>query len=120
MMAMDPLSKISIYIQKIWGIPLPVQVLEVPLTPIAILLYKNRLILIDAENRNKRWYSKTTLPNTPVEMSDLFTQAADPRFGEQAALAIMDDKLIVFKANAIFYQTGDGPDSTGANNDFTE
>jgi hypothetical protein len=31
----------------------------------------------------------------------------------------MDDKLIIFKKNAMYYITGDGPDNTGANNDFT-
>jgi hypothetical protein len=30
----------------------------------------------------------------------------------------MDDKLIMFKKNAIYYLTGDGPDNTGANSDY--
>jgi hypothetical protein len=32
----------------------------------------------------------------------------------------MDDKLILFKKDAIYYLTGNGPDNTGANNDFSE
>jgi hypothetical protein len=32
----------------------------------------------------------------------------------------LDDKLIIFKNNAIYYITGNGPDVTGANNDFSE
>jgi hypothetical protein len=31
----------------------------------------------------------------------------------------MDDKLIIFKKDAIYYLTGNGPDNTGANSDFT-
>jgi hypothetical protein len=87
---------------------------------IGMVNYKNRLFLIDAENRNVLWYSKTTLQSTPVELSDEFTEFVDPRFGVMGAISVMDDKLIIFKSNAIFYQTGDGPDATGANNDLSE
>lgn len=86
----------------------------------AISNFKNHLMMIDSENRNSIWYSKKLLQNTPVEMSDVFKLFVDPRFGESAALAPMDDKFIVFKQNAIFYFTGNGPDSTGGNNDFSE
>jgi hypothetical protein len=86
----------------------------------AMTLYKNRLMGVAAEDRNTLWYSKQTLEATPVEMSDLFTLFIDPRFGTMTALSVMDDKLIIFKNNAIFYLVGEGPDNTGANNDFTE
>lgn len=82
--------------------------------------FKNRLMLIDSENKDQEWYSKQVIQNTPVEMSDLFTQFIDPRFGPLTAIAVMDDKQILFKENAIFYQVGNGPDNTGANNDFSE
>jgi hypothetical protein len=32
----------------------------------------------------------------------------------------MDDKLIIFKANAIYYINGTGPDNTGANNQYSQ
>lgn len=93
---------------------------------IASTLYKNRLFLIDAEDQNLLWYSKIVIEAVPVEMSDLFTLYVAPTTGTQGstgpctALAAMDDKLIVFKANAAYYVTGAGPDSTGANNDFSD
>lgn len=87
---------------------------------IGTTLYKNRVFLITAEDRNTLWYSKQTLESTPVEMNDSFTLYIDPRFGVMTAISVMDDKLIIFKANAIFYFTGEGPDNTGANNDFSE
>ena len=88
-------------------------------------LYNNRLFLVDAEDQNLLWYSKQIIEATPVEMSDLFTLYISPTTGAQGstgtitALAPMDSNLIIFKANAIYYMTGFGPDNTGANNDFT-
>jgi hypothetical protein len=32
----------------------------------------------------------------------------------------MDDKLVIFKQNVIYYITGRGPDNTGSNNDFSD
>ncbi len=92
----------------------------------SVALYKNRLFLINAENRNQVWYSKPCLDETPVEMSDLFTRFVAPTSGAQGstgilkALAPMDDKLIFFKSDAAYYMTGNGPDIAGGNDDFSE
>jgi hypothetical protein len=92
----------------------------------ASALFKNRLFLIDAEDQNLLWYSKQVIQNTPVEMSDLLTLYVAPTSGAQGstgvikALSAMDDKLIIFKKDAIYYVTGTGPDNTGANNDFSD
>ncbi len=89
-------------------------------------LYKNRMVLIDAENRNLLWYSKQVIEGVPVEFSDLFTIYVAPTSGAQGstgvvtALSAMDDKLIIFKANAIYYITGSGPNNAGTENDFSE
>lgn len=89
-------------------------------------LFKNRLFLIDAEDRNLLWYSKQVIEGTPVEMSDLLTLYIAPTSGAQGstgpltAISAMDDKLIMFKKDAIYYLTGIGPDNTGAQNDFTD
>lgn len=92
----------------------------------ASAMYKNRLFLIDAEDPNLLWYSKQVIQNTPVEMSDLLTIYVAPTTGAQGstgpmtALSAMDDKLIMFKQDAIYYLTGNGPDNTGAQNDFSD
>lgn len=92
----------------------------------ATALFKNRLWLIDAEDPNLLWFSKVVIEGTPVEMSDLLTLFVAPTSGAQGstgdvtALSAMDDKLIIFKRDAIYYVTGTGPDNTGANNDFTD
>lgn len=92
----------------------------------AMTLYKSRLFLVDAEDRNLLWFSKQVIEATPVEMSDLFTiyvaptTSAAANTGPITALSALDDKLIIFKADAIYYITGTGPDNTGANNDFSD
>lgn len=89
-------------------------------------IFDNRLWLVDSENKNLLWYSKIVLPETPVEMSDLFTvfvtptKSAQGATGTVTALCPMDDKLIIFKEDAIYYLNGIGPDATGANSQYSE
>jgi hypothetical protein len=89
-------------------------------------LNKSRLFVVDAEDRNLLWFSKQVIEGTPVEFSDLFTVFVAPTISAQgdtgpiSSLSAMDDKLVIFKKNAIYYLTGFGPDNTGANNDFSD
>lgn len=89
-------------------------------------LFDTRLWLVDAEDKNLLWYSKQVIEHTPVEMSDLFTMyiapttAAQGSTGPITAIAPMDDKLIIFKQNAIYYINGTGPDNTGANGQYSQ
>lgn len=89
-------------------------------------LFNNRLFLIDAEDRNLLWFSKQVIEAVPVEMSDLLTVYVAPTSGAQGstgpmtALGAMDDKLIIFKKDAIYYINGNGPDNTGANSTFSD
>lgn len=97
-----------------------------PPASIASALFNNRLFLVDAEDQNLLWYSKQVIESTPVEMSDLLTIYVAPTTGAQGstgpmtALGAMDDKLIVFKKDAMYYINGIGPDNTGANNGFSD
>lgn len=92
----------------------------------SVSLYKARQFLIDAEDKNLLWYSKQVIESTPVEFSDLFTIYVAPTISAQGStgpmkcLSSMDDKLVIFKRDAIYYLVGNGPDNTGANNDFSE
>lgn len=89
-------------------------------------LFDTRLWLVDAEDKNLLWFSKQVIEATPVEMSDLFTMfiapttAAQGSTGPITAIAPMDDKLIIFKGNAIYYINGQGPDNTGSNNNYSQ
>lgn len=93
---------------------------------IASTLFDDRLWLIDAEDQNLLWYSKQVIEATPVELSDLFTLYIAPTIGAQGstgtmtAIAPLDDKLVIFKKDAIYYINGTGPDNTGANNQYSQ
>lgn len=93
---------------------------------VASALFNNRLFLIDAEDRNLLWFSKQVIEGVPIEMSDLLTLFIAPTTGAQGstgpmiALGAMDEKLIIFKRNAIYYINGSGPDNTGANSSFSD
>lgn len=92
----------------------------------AITTFDDRLWTISAEDKNVLNFSKQVIENTPVEMSDLFTFYVAPNVGAEGptgdmqAIAPMDDKLIIFKASAMYYINGVGPDNTGANNQYSQ
>lgn len=89
-------------------------------------LFNNRLWVLDAEDQNLLWFSKQVIEATPIEMSDLLTVYVAPTISAQGstgpivALAALDDKLIIFKKDAIYYLNGNGPDNTGANNQYSQ
>lgn len=91
-----------------------------------VALFKSRVFLIDSEDTDTLWYSKQIIQGVPAEFSDLFTIYIPPAPGGELATGItkalytMDDKLIIFKDNALYYITGTGPDNAGGNNDFSE
>lgn len=81
--------------------------------------FKNRIILVDAENPLQWWFSKQVIQSFPAEFSDVLVQNIDQKGGNITALNTMDDKLIFFKQSNIWYVIGDGPSANGQNNDFT-
>jgi hypothetical protein len=94
-------------------------------------LFRSRLLAVSAEDPNTLFFSKQVIAGTPVEMSDLFTYYIAPTTGAQGstgpttAISGLDDKVIAFKSQngvgtGIYYFTGNGPDNTGANNDFSD
>ncbi len=90
-----------------------------------LFLFDDRLWGITSEDNNLLWYSKQVIEATPVEFSDLFTIYVNPNVGAQGPTgpltcgAAMDDKLVLFKASAINYLNGQGPDNTGANSQYS-
>lgn len=97
-----------------------------PPAAVAVTVWKNRVWLLTAEDRNLCWYSKPIIQGVPVEFTDLQTLYVAPSTstqgtaGESTALAPLDDKLIIFKEGSAYYVSGTGPDVTGANNDFSD
>lgn len=58
------------------------------------------------------YYSKSFRQGHPVEWSALQFLSVAPQTGAITALATMDDKLIIFKANTVLLLSGDGPSLT--------
>lgn len=88
-------------------------------------LFNQRLFALSAEDQNQVFYSKRVINATPVEMSDLFsiyiapTISAQGNTGPIKAISSLDDKLILFKKDAIYYVTGAGPNDAGQQDDFS-
>jgi len=89
-----------------------------PPASLVLTSYKNRLVCVSSENPKKLLYSKKRTPLGPVEFSDVFSIVLNKAI-RITALAEFDQKLIIFEPNQIFYITGNGPTSTGAQNDFS-
>lgn len=91
-----------------------------------VTLFDTRVWSISAEDQNLLNYSKQVIESVPVEMSDFLTFYVAPNAGTSAStgpmkcLFPMDDKIIIFKKNAIFYINGTGPDNTGANSQYSQ
>jgi hypothetical protein len=92
----------------------------------ALTSFDDRLCGIDSENKNALWFSKRVIQATPVDLSDLFTLFVNPNIGAQGptgpmrCIAPMDDKLIIFKKNAIYFINGTGPDDTGVGSQYSQ
>jgi hypothetical protein len=84
-----------------------------------VTLHKNRLFLGGLDEIGFISYSKEFVSGEGVAFSDFFTIPVDPASGNVTALASMDDKLIIFKKDAIYSLVGDGPLDTGAQNNFS-
>jgi len=89
-------------------------------------LFDNRLWYINSEKGTELWYSKLVTADTPVETTDLQTYYVAPTIGSNNQLGPikvlfpMDDKLIAFRGDSIVYINGNGPDATGASNQYSQ
>jgi hypothetical protein len=79
----------------------------------AMTLHNNRLWVIDTENPNTVWYTKTLSPGTGISFSDLLTAQIDSVGGKCVGLAHMDDKLIVLGEKLPLLLSGDGANDAG-------
>lgn len=82
--------------------------------------FQNRIFLAGLEDFNQIQYSKLREQGKPVEFNDTLNIVINPIGGVIKALAAMDDKLIIFKEQAIFFITGNGPNNQGEQDNFIE
>lgn len=81
--------------------------------------FQNRIFLINA-NEDKLFYSKITFEGFPVEFNDALTITIPDRGDSCTALKSMDDKLVIFKEDSIYFLSGDGPNNLGEQDTFIE
>lgn len=81
--------------------------------------FKNRLIGVTKDNENQVSYSKQVIDGYGVEFNDSFLFNVSSTGGEVSGVGVIDEKLIFFKSNKIYYVLGDGPNPMGLQNDFT-
>jgi hypothetical protein len=87
--------------------------------PRFIARYRNRAVVIPAEAPGQWLFSKSVMPAVPIEFNP--QQFFNPVQGGGTPLNCgieMDDKLILFSENGIYWTTGDGPAPNGTGNDY--
>lgn len=74
---------------------------------------KDRLWLVNADFRTELSYSKNLRPGRQPEFTNQHLIDIDDNYGDITGLSAIDDNLVVFKRNAIYFVTGDGFDDGG-------
>jgi hypothetical protein len=82
-------------------------------------VFNNRMFAVSSENPKILYYSKKRQAKKPVEFSDVF-QIVMNKAERVTGLIEMDEKLIIFEPQRIFYITGTGPTDAGLQNSFSE
>lgn len=78
--------------------------------------FKERIFSCDGNLR--LYYSKSRIDGAALEFNDAMYIEMDAHGGPITGAFQLDDKLIVFKRNAIYYITGDGPNIAGGGGAF--
>lgn len=71
------------------------------------------------ENRRAFGWTKRYQEGVGVEFTENFTGLIEDKYGDLTALAPLGERFILFKRDAFYWISGDGPDDQG-NGDFTE
>jgi hypothetical protein len=73
-----------------------------------------RVWIVSAEDSTQLWYSKEYKPGAGIGFNPALTmRVTGDGYGGITALAAMDGRLIVFKSQAIYVVSGDGPNDLG-------
>lgn len=84
-----------------------------------IATFDDRIVLSGLDDPYAYWISQQAIPGAPAQFSASLVTRLDPDGGPITAILRMDDKLVFFKENAIFYIAGTGPSATGDGSQIT-
>ena len=79
---------------------------------------KTRVFMAGLEDGYRILYSKEQVRGEGAEFNDALEIRLSATGGRETAIAVMDERLIIFRDALIEYLPGDGPDNTGADNTF--
>lgn len=87
----------------------------------AITTWQNRVVLAGLEAADDVWFSKEFKNDgEAVAFNDELKKTVKPEGGGLTAVAALDEKLLVFKADRFLYTAGSGPNNAGQLGDFGE
>ena len=89
-----------------------------PPVPGPMAVYRNRVFVVDSTNPLNLYYSKIVNSAAAVDFYALAKIEVDPTGGAITGLAVLDDKLLIFKENYVRQITGNGPDALNQNSDY--
>jgi hypothetical protein len=116
----DKQSDAAIATNAVWLGSGDIGVVE-PLVPssfVAAWPYNGRIMGV-GDDRTTVWFSTKSIQGEVPRFNDLFTFPILNMAGPLVSGTQMDDKCILFSANKIAYFTGDGPNDTNQQNDFS-
>jgi len=80
---------------------------------------KNRIFLVNAENRKEFWYSKKVTPQIGLGFNPALRDRIEEGVNEIKVMQAMDDKVCFAEDSQWFFISGDGPNDLGVNNTFS-
>lgn len=84
-----------------------------------VVPWNGRIVVVDSTDPTALWPSKVAQDAYGVAFSDLFRVRVDSSGSPVTALAVMDEKLIIFKTDKVMVMVGDGPDAGGQNSNYS-
>lgn len=92
-----------------------------PPSPKLVAVNKTRCFMVPSEYPQEIWYTKESVDNTEQPgFNPGFIKTFDLKGKDITALTVVDDKIVAFKENKIFFFSGDGPNNLGQQDTFTE
>jgi hypothetical protein len=85
---------------------------------LCVISWNNRLWSASADDGKTLWFSKLAVQNEAPGFSEALTLRVDDATDSIVAFGAMDDKLIVFTGERMYYVSGDGPNDTGEGGAF--
>lgn len=82
-------------------------------------LHNNRVFAVPVSNKNSIQYARSFQLGSSLSTHPALTFNIEPRGGDITELASLDDKLIIFKSDYIYFVQGEGADLLGQNNSLT-